>query len=169
MHVICAWRFILIIAFQQNAFGIAVSPDPSSLSTWKGRDQTNPHCDLVTGWRRGGRWDGSWMDASSQRHESGRSSVMSTNCPFNIFPATFGDTVTPGVLTLRAGCWGEGRVRGRCGGGNWVGAISGCPPNVSAWAKLAASGSWPKVPGKSKKSQRMEQGKRKMHRLAQPK
>ena len=33
--------YMLIIAFQQNAFGIAVSPDPSSLSTWKGRDQTN--------------------------------------------------------------------------------------------------------------------------------
>ena len=32
--------YMLIIAFQQNAFGIAVSPDPSSLSTWKGRDQT---------------------------------------------------------------------------------------------------------------------------------
>ena len=32
---------MLIIAFQQNAFGIAVSPDPSSLSTWKGRDQTS--------------------------------------------------------------------------------------------------------------------------------
>ena len=33
--------YMLIIAFQQNAFGIAVSPDPSSLSTWKGRDQTS--------------------------------------------------------------------------------------------------------------------------------
>ena len=32
---------VLIIAFQQNAFGIALSPDPSSLSTWKGRDQTS--------------------------------------------------------------------------------------------------------------------------------
>ena len=31
---------MLIIAFQQNTFGIAVSPDPSSLSTWKGHDQT---------------------------------------------------------------------------------------------------------------------------------
>ena len=35
--------YMLIIAFQQNAFGIAVSPDLSSLSTWKGRDQTTPY------------------------------------------------------------------------------------------------------------------------------
>ena len=39
--------YMLIIAFQQNAFGIAVSPDPSSLSTWKGRDQTSTHVHVI--------------------------------------------------------------------------------------------------------------------------
>ena len=44
MHV----TYILIIAFQQNAFGIAVSSDPSSLSSkLEGRDQTTDDIDGV--------------------------------------------------------------------------------------------------------------------------
>ena len=38
------------------------------------------------------------MDVSSQCHESGRSSAMSTNCPFSIFFATFGESITPDML-----------------------------------------------------------------------